>query len=252
MEPPPGYRPNYPTGIQVHPNGITVDSLAALFQAHAGIHAAALTALSQIDFTLVPNIERQAHTQVIIGDNIAFRSSRKSPGTRSRRFSNEFSKAHREKDSGRNDKKNVVKIVTGRLRALPSTRFTFDNGLLVLLGKNGPIRGGAFAGGQTGRHIFIEGFRPRRILIFRQFSQVRAFVACQNRTMEPQVQLRCTRSRCLRIRNGKIFSIKNSTSKKLNYHKISRTSDFPWKENDVEAFFFLFFFMFFLLPRYAV
>lgn len=64
VEPPPGYRPNYPPGIQVHPNGITVDSLAALFQAHAGIQAAALTALSQIDFTLIPNIERPAHTQV--------------------------------------------------------------------------------------------------------------------------------------------------------------------------------------------
>lgn len=64
IEPPPGYKPNYPSGIQVHPNGITVDSLAALFQAHAGIQAAALTALSQIDFTLIPNIERPAHTQV--------------------------------------------------------------------------------------------------------------------------------------------------------------------------------------------
>ncbi|KAF7400850.1 hypothetical protein HZH66_006034 [Vespula vulgaris] len=64
VEPPPGYRPNYPSGIQVHPNGITVDSLAALFQAHAGIQVAALTALSQIDFTLIPNIERPAHTQV--------------------------------------------------------------------------------------------------------------------------------------------------------------------------------------------
>ncbi|PBC33451.1 Suppressor of cytokine signaling [Apis cerana cerana] len=64
VEPPPGYKPNYPSGIQVHPNGITVDSLAALFQAHAGIQAAALTALSQIDFTLIPNIERPAHTQV--------------------------------------------------------------------------------------------------------------------------------------------------------------------------------------------
>ncbi|XP_011642867.1 uncharacterized protein LOC105430837 isoform X2 [Pogonomyrmex barbatus] len=64
VEPPPDYRPNYPAGIQVHPNGITVDSLAALFQAHAGIQAAALTALSQIDFTLIPNIERPAHTQV--------------------------------------------------------------------------------------------------------------------------------------------------------------------------------------------
>lgn len=64
VEPPPGYRPSYPSGIQVHPNGITVDSLAALFQAHAGIHAAALTALSQIDFSLIPNIERPIHTQV--------------------------------------------------------------------------------------------------------------------------------------------------------------------------------------------
>ncbi|XP_033341169.1 suppressor of cytokine signaling at 36E [Megalopta genalis] len=64
VEPPPGYKPNYPSGIQVHPNGITVDSLAALFQAHAGIQAAALTALSQIDFTLIPHIERPAHTQV--------------------------------------------------------------------------------------------------------------------------------------------------------------------------------------------
>lgn len=63
VEPPPGYKPN-PSAIQVHPNGITVDSLAALFQAHAGIHAAALTALSQIDFTLIPSIERPAHTQV--------------------------------------------------------------------------------------------------------------------------------------------------------------------------------------------
>ena len=66
VEPPPGYRPSYPSGLQVHPNGITVDSLAALFQAHAGIHAAALTALSQIDFNLIPNIERPIHTQVII------------------------------------------------------------------------------------------------------------------------------------------------------------------------------------------
>lgn len=64
VEPPPGYRPNCPSGIQVHPNGITVDSLAALFQAHAGIQAAALTALSQIDSTLIPNIERPIHTQV--------------------------------------------------------------------------------------------------------------------------------------------------------------------------------------------
>ena len=67
VEPPPGYRPSYyPPGIQVHPNGITVDSLTALFQAHAGIHAAALTALSQIDFNLIPNIERPIHTQVNI------------------------------------------------------------------------------------------------------------------------------------------------------------------------------------------
>lgn len=66
VEPPPGYRPSYPSGIQVHPNGITVDSLAALFQAHAGIHAAALTALSQIDFSLIPNIERPIHTQVCL------------------------------------------------------------------------------------------------------------------------------------------------------------------------------------------
>lgn len=64
VEPPPGYRPNHPASIQVHPNGITVDSLAALFQANAGIQAAALTALSQIDFSLIPNIERPAHTQV--------------------------------------------------------------------------------------------------------------------------------------------------------------------------------------------
>ncbi|XP_046491704.1 suppressor of cytokine signaling 5 isoform X2 [Neodiprion pinetum] len=64
VEPPPGYKPNIAAGIQVHPNGITVDSLAALFQANAGIQAAALTALSQIDFSLIPNIERPAHTQV--------------------------------------------------------------------------------------------------------------------------------------------------------------------------------------------
>lgn len=66
VEPPPGYRPNSlpPSAIQVHPNGITVDSLAALFQAHAGIQAAALTALSQIDSTLISNIERPIHTQV--------------------------------------------------------------------------------------------------------------------------------------------------------------------------------------------
>ncbi|XP_012277651.1 uncharacterized protein LOC105698193 [Orussus abietinus] len=64
IEPPPGYRPKYSAGIQVHPNGITVDSLAVLFQTHAGIQAAALTALSQIDFTLISNIERPAHTQV--------------------------------------------------------------------------------------------------------------------------------------------------------------------------------------------
>ncbi|XP_058793950.1 suppressor of cytokine signaling 7 [Phymastichus coffea] len=66
VEPPPGYRPNCQpaSGIQVHPNGITVDSLAALFQAHAGIQAAALTALSQIDSTLISNIYRPIHTQV--------------------------------------------------------------------------------------------------------------------------------------------------------------------------------------------
>ena len=63
IEPPPGYKPN-PSGIQVQvlPNGITVDSLAALFQSHARIQAAALTALSQID--LISNIERLVHTQV--------------------------------------------------------------------------------------------------------------------------------------------------------------------------------------------
>lgn len=60
VEPPPGYRPSI---IQVYPNGITVDRLAALFQAHAGIQAAALTALSQIDFTLIPSLERPIHTQ---------------------------------------------------------------------------------------------------------------------------------------------------------------------------------------------
>ncbi|XP_012268030.2 uncharacterized protein LOC105692998 [Athalia rosae] len=64
VEPPPGYKPNHPASIQVHPNGITVDSLAALFQANAGIQAAALTALSQMDFSLIPHIERPAHTQV--------------------------------------------------------------------------------------------------------------------------------------------------------------------------------------------
>lgn len=64
VEPPPGYRPNNSGSIPVHANGITVDSLAALFQANAGIQAAALTALSQIDFSLIPNIERPAHTQV--------------------------------------------------------------------------------------------------------------------------------------------------------------------------------------------
>lgn len=65
VEPPPGYRPNYSSGIQVYPNGLTVDNLAALFQIHAGIQAAALTALSQIDFTLLPSIDRPAHTQVL-------------------------------------------------------------------------------------------------------------------------------------------------------------------------------------------
>ncbi|XP_014219415.1 uncharacterized protein LOC106647502 [Copidosoma floridanum] len=65
VEPPPGYRPNCTAGaLQVHPSGITVDSLAALFQANAGIQAAALTALSQIDSTLVSSIERPIHTQV--------------------------------------------------------------------------------------------------------------------------------------------------------------------------------------------
>lgn len=64
VEPPPGYRPNYSSTIPVHPNGITVEDLTALFQAHVGIQAAAVTALSQMDITLVSNIERPAHTQV--------------------------------------------------------------------------------------------------------------------------------------------------------------------------------------------
>ncbi|XP_057320000.1 suppressor of cytokine signaling 4 [Microplitis mediator] len=64
VEPPPGYRPNYSSAIQVHPNGITVEDLTALFQSHVGIQAAAVTALSQMDITLVSNIERPAHTQV--------------------------------------------------------------------------------------------------------------------------------------------------------------------------------------------
>ncbi|XP_014224227.1 uncharacterized protein LOC106650614 [Trichogramma pretiosum] len=83
VEPPPGFRPqsscskdsvnnnsnnnvcdNNNAIQQMHPNGITVDSLAALFQSHAGIQAAALSALSQIDCTLISNIERPIHTQV--------------------------------------------------------------------------------------------------------------------------------------------------------------------------------------------
>ncbi|XP_034935875.1 uncharacterized protein [Chelonus insularis] len=64
VEPPPGYRPNYSSAIKVPPNGITIDSLTALFQSHAGIQAAALSALSQMEINFHPNIERPAHTQV--------------------------------------------------------------------------------------------------------------------------------------------------------------------------------------------
>ncbi|XP_063990641.1 uncharacterized protein LOC135169507 [Diachasmimorpha longicaudata] len=64
VEPPPGYRPNYSSTIEVHPNGLPVESLAVLFQVHATIQAAALTALSRIDFSIIPNMERTAHTQI--------------------------------------------------------------------------------------------------------------------------------------------------------------------------------------------
>lgn len=65
MEPPPGYKPNYPSTIQVHPNEITPEGLAALFQKHANIQVA-FSALSKIDSSLLPDFDRPAHTQVKI------------------------------------------------------------------------------------------------------------------------------------------------------------------------------------------
>ncbi|PSN40486.1 hypothetical protein C0J52_05239 [Blattella germanica] len=63
VEPPPGFCPGQHIQLLCPPE-LTIDNLTALFQTHLSIHSAALTALSQIDVSLSPAIQRVVHTQV--------------------------------------------------------------------------------------------------------------------------------------------------------------------------------------------
>ncbi|KAJ8883654.1 hypothetical protein PR048_015508 [Dryococelus australis] len=64
VDPPPGFCPGQHIQL-VYPE-LTIDSLTALFQTHLGmgIHPAALNALSQLDVSLSPAVQRVVHTQV--------------------------------------------------------------------------------------------------------------------------------------------------------------------------------------------
>ena len=63
VEPPPGFCPGQHIQLLCPPE-LTIDNLTALFQTHLSIHSAALTALSQLDVSLSPAIQRVVHTQV--------------------------------------------------------------------------------------------------------------------------------------------------------------------------------------------
>lgn len=63
VEPPPGFCPGQHFQLLCPPE-LTIDNLTALFQTHLSIHSAALTALSQLDMSLSPSIQRGVHTQV--------------------------------------------------------------------------------------------------------------------------------------------------------------------------------------------
>lgn len=63
VEPPPGFCPGQHIQLLCPPE-LTIDNLTALFQTHLSIHSAALTALSQLDVSLSPSIQRVVHTQV--------------------------------------------------------------------------------------------------------------------------------------------------------------------------------------------
>ncbi|KAK7866801.1 hypothetical protein R5R35_005235 [Gryllus longicercus] len=63
VEPPPGFCPGKHIQLLCPPE-LTIDNLTALFQTHLGIPSAALSALSQIDISLSPAIQRAVHTQV--------------------------------------------------------------------------------------------------------------------------------------------------------------------------------------------
>jgi len=63
VEPPPGFCPGQHIQLLCPPE-LTIDNLTVLFQTHLSIHSAALTALSQLDASLSPSIQRVVHTQV--------------------------------------------------------------------------------------------------------------------------------------------------------------------------------------------
>lgn len=63
VEPPPGFCPGQHIQLLCPPE-LTIDNLTALFQTHLSIHSAALTALSQLDVSLSPSVQRVVHTQV--------------------------------------------------------------------------------------------------------------------------------------------------------------------------------------------
>ncbi|XP_067007960.2 uncharacterized protein Socs36E [Anabrus simplex] len=63
VEPPPGFCPGNHIQLLCPPE-LTIGNLTALFHTHLGIHSAALTAISQIDVSVSPALQRVVHTQV--------------------------------------------------------------------------------------------------------------------------------------------------------------------------------------------
>lgn len=66
--------------------------------------------------------------------------------------------------------------------------------MLLLLGQDGPLRGGKAAGRQTRGNFPAARLRPGRLPVLGVVPQVRTVAACAHRAMEPQVQLRLARS----------------------------------------------------------
>lgn len=62
VEPPPGFQPGQHIQLLCPPE-INIDNLTMLFQT-VGLHPAAFTALSQIDVSMSPAVQRMVHTQV--------------------------------------------------------------------------------------------------------------------------------------------------------------------------------------------